>query len=177
MSTKHSSSSVDGDRGRRGDSPSSSNQSQKSRIPKSCDSCRKSHVRCVMIAKMTPPNCRRCNGMGTTCVFSVITPARGATRREIESMETRLQEAEAVLGMIQAFPDHRVQSLLGDMAQDPRTRKVFDHVHQSQFGPGVKFKPLDSAPGPSRLSEPLPVSSTTRPVDKAGKPKNDMSPR
>lgn len=67
-------------------------------------------------------------------------------------METRLQEAESVLGMIQSFPDHRVQSLLGDMAQDPKIRKVFDHVHQGPFGPGGKFRTLDSAPGPSSSS-------------------------
>ncbi|KZS87499.1 hypothetical protein SISNIDRAFT_460793 [Sistotremastrum niveocremeum HHB9708] len=69
-----------------------------------------------------------------------------ATSRYLHTVERRLHEVQAVLGIILAHPGPQVQSLISELCRDDYAATIIARVNQSAFGPAGR-KP-DASPSP-----------------------------
>ncbi|KZS91767.1 hypothetical protein SISNIDRAFT_158844 [Sistotremastrum niveocremeum HHB9708] len=117
-------------------SPSSSSGSS-SQETSVCDDCQRLHRRCEVDSPRG--DCKACLEAVSECSFTHGSRAHGSRHAPPEgylrNMETRLQEMEAALGLIQRIPDQNIQSLLEDIAQDPYAKHILDQVRTSPFIP------------------------------------------
>jgi hypothetical protein len=65
--------------------------------------------------------------------------------RYIHTVESRLHEVEALLGILLSISDNRAVTVLADIAEDPFARQIIERVNHSPFGPlGRKNSPVPS---------------------------------
>jgi hypothetical protein len=56
------------------------------------------------------------------------------SNRYLHTVESRLHEVEALLGILLSIPDNRAATVLADIAEDKYAKQIMDRVNRSQFG-------------------------------------------
>jgi len=138
----------------------SSSAIPRTRASKACDNCRQVRRKCEPNVPGGP--CKSCAAASIECIFSQPSRQRGPPKGYLRTVESRLHEMEATLGLIQSIPDLNVQSLLEDISQDPYAKHILDRVRQSPFGP-------DGRPPRTDGVEPSSSSSSGRGTAHEGK--------
>ena len=72
-------------------------------------------------------------------LFVVNTATRGPPKGYIDAIETRLHQAEAILGTVISSSDPRARSLIADLQQDTLASSVIARVDSSPFGTNARI--------------------------------------
>ncbi|KZT40503.1 hypothetical protein SISSUDRAFT_1060273 [Sistotremastrum suecicum HHB10207 ss-3] len=73
--------------------------------------------------------------MLTDCVFSAPNRRRGPHKGHVRAVETRLHEAEAIMGILQSLPHAQIRTVLEGLHQDPLAGRVLERVAHGAYGP------------------------------------------
>ncbi|KZS88072.1 hypothetical protein SISNIDRAFT_271897 [Sistotremastrum niveocremeum HHB9708] len=123
------------------------------RATTACDQCRDSRSRCEPSGQ--EDSCFMCFRLGigeislqqstiywtqttpmlTDCVFSAPNRRRGPHKGHVRAVETRLHEAEAIMGILQSLPHAQIRTVLEGLHQDPLAGRVLERVAHGAYGP------------------------------------------
>ncbi|KAF8583961.1 hypothetical protein K439DRAFT_1660982 [Ramaria rubella] len=126
-------------------SPTSGKDNRK-RSSRACDQCRKAKSRCDPAADDGP--CKSCVFTGTACTFQGPSQKRGPPKGYLSALETRLHEAEALLGAIISSP--QAEQLVAVLSKDTLAGQIITRVNKSVFGALGRPRSGQPQAGPSR---------------------------
>ncbi|KZS91526.1 hypothetical protein SISNIDRAFT_551014 [Sistotremastrum niveocremeum HHB9708] len=108
-------------------------QSKRTRITRACDQCRGARTKCEPMSD--EDSCHMCFRLGIECVYTTSCRKRGPPKGYLKLVESRLYEAEAIIGVLQSLPDRGVQYALRQLNSDPLAGRVLDRIANTPFGP------------------------------------------
>ncbi|KZS91529.1 hypothetical protein SISNIDRAFT_165270 [Sistotremastrum niveocremeum HHB9708] len=103
------------------------------RSSRACDQCRKIRSKCVRSDNSS--TCRTCEAKSYQCTTLAPSSKRGPPRGYLQSLESRLEDSEALLGVLVSLPNTETQRILSEMSQDPKAREILARIDNSAFGP------------------------------------------
>lgn len=110
------------------------------RTARACDECRRLKIRCEFpetdsTTSDRPKRCRGCFASAIDCTFTAPVHKRGPPKGYLSALEQRLNDAEALLGVLICSKDPRAASLIADLSKDPLASSIIHRVSKSEFGP------------------------------------------